>query len=91
MFKSVKTDQSSFPVAQHIDVFVAVAQLICDKDVGVATKAVTITSDLPPEVYPKILEEMKIALDENSSSKCHAYEVYFMFVFYFVISFLIDT
>ncbi|XP_013138971.1 PREDICTED: 26S proteasome non-ATPase regulatory subunit 5 [Papilio polytes] len=75
VFKSVKTDQSSFPVAQHIDVFVAVAQLICDKDVGVATKAVTITSDLPPEVYPKILEEMKIALDENSSSKCHAYEV----------------
>ncbi|XP_068631028.1 26S proteasome non-ATPase regulatory subunit 5 [Battus philenor] len=75
VFKAVKTDQSLLPVPQYIDVFVAVAQMVCDKDVGVANKAVIITSNLPLEAYNKILEEMKIALEHNSSSKCNAYEV----------------
>ncbi|CAH0725180.1 unnamed protein product, partial [Brenthis ino] len=63
------------PLPKYIDVYVAVAQTVCDNDVGIANKAVLITSNLPTEAYPKVLEEMKIALESTSSSKCNAYEV----------------
>lgn len=76
-------DQNLLPVTQYIDVFVAVAQLIIDTDVGVANKAILITSNLPSEAYPKVLEEMKIALEYNASSKCNAYEVV-IFTFLFI-------
>lgn len=56
--------------------------MICDSDVGIANKAVLITSNLPVEVYSKVLEEMKISLECNSSSKCNAYEV-FLYIFIF--------
>lgn len=75
--KSVTTDISLLPVPQYIDLFVAISQMVCDTDIGVANKAVIITSNLPFEAYPKVLEEMKIALEHNSSSKCNAYEVCF--------------
>ncbi|CAH2071156.1 unnamed protein product, partial [Iphiclides podalirius] len=75
VYKSVTTDLSLLPVPQYIDLFVAISQMVCDQDVGIANKAVLITSNLPFEAYPKVLEEMKIALDHNSSSKCNAYEV----------------
>ncbi|KAI8424328.1 hypothetical protein MSG28_002875 [Choristoneura fumiferana] len=52
-----------------------VAQLVSDKDVGVANKAIMITSNLPNDAYPKILDEMRIALEYDSSSKCNAFEV----------------
>ncbi|CAK1598913.1 unnamed protein product [Parnassius mnemosyne] len=75
VYKSVIADVSLLPVPEYIDIFVAVAQMVCDKDVGVANKAIIITSNLQFEAYPKVLEEMKIALEHNSSSKCNAYEV----------------
>lgn len=55
--------------------FVAVAQLVIDADIGIANKSVLITSNLLFEAYPKVLDEMKIALEYNDSSKCNAYEV----------------
>lgn len=60
---------------QYIDVFVATAQLVSDTDVGVANEAVLITSNLPNEAYHKVLEEMRVALELNSSSKCNVFEV----------------
>lgn len=73
--KVVTSDPALLPIPQYIDLYVAVGQMVTDKDVGVANKAVLITSNLPAEAYPKVLEEMKIALEGNSSSKCNAYEV----------------
>ncbi|XP_030028072.2 26S proteasome non-ATPase regulatory subunit 5 [Manduca sexta] len=75
VYKVVATDPNLLPVPQYIDVYVATAQLVSDTDVGVANKAILITSNLPIEAYPKVLEEMKIALEYNSSSKCNALEV----------------
>ncbi|XP_073943061.1 26S proteasome non-ATPase regulatory subunit 5 isoform X1 [Choristoneura fumiferana] len=75
VYKATSTNQSLLPVPQYIDVFVAVAQLVSDKDVGVANKAIMITSNLPNDAYPKILDEMRIALEYDSSSKCNAFEV----------------
>ncbi|KAL0832876.1 hypothetical protein ABMA28_001026 [Loxostege sticticalis] len=75
VFKAVALDQNLLPIPLFIDVYVAVAQLVTDTDVGVANKAILITSNLPSEAYPKVLEEMKIALEYNASSKCNAYEV----------------
>lgn len=63
------------PIPQYIDVFVAVAQSVSDTDVGVANEAILITSNLPHEAYGKVLEEMRIALEYNSSSKCNVFEV----------------
>ncbi|XP_059046049.1 26S proteasome non-ATPase regulatory subunit 5 [Achroia grisella] len=63
------------PVPEYINVFIAVAQLVSDKDITVANKAVLISSSLPFEAYPKVLEEMKIALEYTVSSKCNAFEV----------------
>ncbi|XP_041970938.1 26S proteasome non-ATPase regulatory subunit 5-like [Aricia agestis] len=60
---------------QFIDVFVAVAQLVCHKDVGLANKAIMVTSILEPEAYPKVLEEMKIGLDYPASLRCNLIEV----------------
>ncbi|KAM3967186.1 26S proteasome non-ATPase regulatory subunit 5 [Aphomia sociella] len=73
--KCVILDSGLLPVPQYIDVFVAVAQLVSDQDITVANKAVLITSNLPFEAYTKVLEEMKIALEYNASSKCNAFEV----------------
>ncbi|XP_063824245.1 26S proteasome non-ATPase regulatory subunit 5 [Ostrinia nubilalis] len=75
VYKAVAQDQNLLPIPQYIDVFVAVAQLVIDTDIGVANKAILITSNLPSAAYPKVLEEMKIALEYNASSKCNAYEV----------------
>lgn len=75
VYKAVTLDSALLPIPEFIDVFVAVAQLIIDSDVGIANKAVQITSNLPLEAYPKVLDEMKIALEYNASSKCNAYEV----------------
>lgn len=66
-------------MAEYIDVFVAVGQMVTDSDVGVANAAVLISSHLPNEAYPKVLEEMQIALGYNSSSSCNAFEVSFIF------------
>ena len=49
--------------------------MVSDTDVGVANEAVLISSNLPAEAYPKVLEEMRIALEYNSSSKCNVFEV----------------
>lgn len=73
--KAVSTDPNLLPVPQYIDVFVATAQMINDTDLGVANEAIFITINLPVEAYPKVLEEMRIALDYNSSSKCNVFEV----------------
>lgn len=54
--------------------------MVCDKDIGISNKAVFITSNLPVDIYPKVLEEMKIALESNSSSKCNAFEVFFFYL-----------
>ncbi|CAH2105570.1 unnamed protein product [Euphydryas editha] len=75
VYKTVTKDSLLLPLPKYIDIYVAVAQMVCDKDVGIATKAVFITSNLSVNAYPKVLEEMKIALECNSSSKCNAYEV----------------
>ncbi|XP_072940134.1 26S proteasome non-ATPase regulatory subunit 5-like [Epargyreus clarus] len=75
VYKTVKDDISLLPVSEYIDVFVAVAQLVCDDDIGIANKAVLITSKLPQEAYPKVLEEMKFALQCNKSTRCNVYEV----------------
>lgn len=75
VFKATSANPSLLPVPQYIDVFVAVAQLVMDKDVGVANKAIMVTSNLPNDAYPKILDEMKITLEYDSSSKCNAFEV----------------
>lgn len=64
-----------FPISEYTDVFVATSQMVSDSDVGVANKAILITSNLPIEVYPKILDEMKIGLEYNTSSKCNVLEV----------------
>ncbi|XP_063533462.1 26S proteasome non-ATPase regulatory subunit 5 [Cydia strobilella] len=73
--KVVTSDPSLLPVPQYIDVFVAVAQQVLDKDVSITNKAILVTSNLTYEAYPKVLEEMKIALEYDSSSKCNAFEV----------------
>lgn len=75
IYKVLNASPTTFLFPQHVDVFVAIAQLTCDKDVSIANKAILITSNLPQEAYPKVLEEMKIALDYNSSSKCNVLEV----------------
>lgn len=62
-------------MADYLDVFVATGQMVTDEDLGVTNTAIKITSMLPQEAYPKVLEEMKIALDGNSSDKCNAFEV----------------
>lgn len=56
--------------------FVAVAQMVSDHDIGIANKAILITSHLPLDAYPRVLEEMKVALEYNTSSKCNAFEVF---------------
>ncbi|CAH1647142.1 unnamed protein product [Spodoptera littoralis] len=73
--KAVSTSPNLLSVPQYIDVYVAVAQLVSDPDVGVANEAVLITSNLPHEAYHKVLEEMRVALELNSSSKCNVFEV----------------
>ncbi|XP_021187709.3 26S proteasome non-ATPase regulatory subunit 5 [Helicoverpa armigera] len=73
--KAVTTSPTTLPVPQYIDVYVAVAQLVSDPDISVANSAVLITSNLPHEAYSKVLEEMRIALEYNSSSKCNVFEV----------------
>lgn len=73
VYKAVNS--GTFPVSEYIDVFITVAQMVSDPDVGVANKAILITSNLPFEAYSKILEEMLICLEYNSSSKCNAFEV----------------
>ncbi|GBP48613.1 26S proteasome non-ATPase regulatory subunit 5 [Eumeta japonica] len=75
VYKTVTADPQLMPVSQYIDIFVAVAQLVTDTNIGIANKAVLITSHLQFEAYPKILEEMLIALDYDNSAKCNAYEV----------------
>lgn len=77
VYKTVSKDTLLLPLPKYIDVYVAVAQMVCDKDIGISNKAVFITSNLPVDTYPKVLEEMKIALESNSSSKCNAFEVFF--------------
>ncbi|CAH0605414.1 unnamed protein product [Chrysodeixis includens] len=73
--KAIRASPNILPVAEYIDVFVAVGQMVTDSDVGVANAAVLISSHLPNEAYPKVLEEMQIALGYNSSSSCNAFEV----------------
>lgn len=75
-------DNPHLHVPDYIDVFVAVSQLVADTDVGIASKAILVTSHLPKGAYPKVLEEMKIALKLNSSSKCNALEVSLNFVYF---------
>ncbi|XP_045447090.1 26S proteasome non-ATPase regulatory subunit 5 [Melitaea cinxia] len=75
VYKTVSKDTLLLPLPKYIDVYVAIAQMVCDKDIGISNKAVFITSNLPVDIYPKVLEEMKIALESNSSSKCNAFEV----------------
>ncbi|XP_049870417.1 26S proteasome non-ATPase regulatory subunit 5 [Pectinophora gossypiella] len=75
VYNAIEMDPSLLPLSQYIDVFVATAQMVCDEDIGVANKAILITSNLPNEAYPKVLDEMKIALEYNSSTKCNAFEV----------------
>lgn len=73
--KAVASDPGLLPVPQYIDVFVATGQMVCDEDIGVANTAIQITSNLPMPAYPKVLDEMKIALEYDSSGKCNAFEV----------------
>ncbi|XP_026755476.2 26S proteasome non-ATPase regulatory subunit 5 isoform X2 [Galleria mellonella] len=73
--KCIIIDPGLLPIPEYIDVFVVVAQLVADQDITVANKAILITANLPFEAYPKVLEEMKIALEYTVSSKCNAYEV----------------
>ncbi|CAG9795078.1 unnamed protein product [Diatraea saccharalis] len=73
--KAVTADTCLLPIPQYIDVFVAIAQLVGDSDIGVANKAIFITSNLPFEAYQKVLEEMKINLEYSVNSKCNTYEV----------------
>lgn len=75
VYKAVSSDLALLPVPQYIDVFVAVAQLVGDSDIAIANKAILITSNLPFEAYPKVLDQMKIILEYSVSSKCNAYEV----------------
>ncbi|XP_038220245.1 26S proteasome non-ATPase regulatory subunit 5 [Zerene cesonia] len=75
VYKILMTNSSAISVPQHIDIFVAVAQMVCDRDVAIANKAVLITSNLPEDAYPKVLEEMRIAFNCNTSSKCNAFEI----------------
>ncbi|XP_004925218.1 26S proteasome non-ATPase regulatory subunit 5 isoform X1 [Bombyx mori] len=73
--KAVISSSNALPIPQYIDVYVAVGQLVGDNDIGVANKAILITSNLPEEAYTKVLEEMKILLKCSSSSKCNVFEV----------------
>ncbi|KAJ8733289.1 hypothetical protein PYW08_001587 [Mythimna loreyi] len=73
--KSITTDPNILPIPEYIDVFVATAQMICDPDVGIAQEAVLITKNLPAAAYPKVLDELRIALQQNSSSKCNVFEI----------------
>ncbi|KAI5646556.1 proteasome non-ATPase 26S subunit domain-containing protein [Phthorimaea operculella] len=75
VYKAVTKDPNLLPCPEYIDMFVATAQMVCDEEIGVANRAIQITSNLPPSAYPKVLEEMKIALEYNSSAKCNAFEV----------------
>ncbi|CAK1546158.1 unnamed protein product [Leptosia nina] len=75
VYKVFTRDQSVLASPQYVDVFVAIAQMVCDSDVGIANKAILITSNLPHDTYPKVLEELKIALDCSTSSKCNAFEI----------------
>lgn len=87
------SDQHTLPMPKYIDVYVATAQMITDSDMGVAADAVKVTSNLPNEAYPRVLDEMKIALEYNSSSKCYALEVpniiKILFYYYYLQRFLI--
>lgn len=65
----------ALPVPQFVDIYVAIAQLVADNDTAIANKSILITSHLPFEAYPTVLEEMKICLQYNTSSKCNAFEV----------------
>lgn len=78
-------DPNLLPVLEYIDIYVAVGQLVADKDIEVASRAIHITSTLPTEAYPKVLEEMKIALEDNSSGKCNAFEVHLHLNLYLLI------
>lgn len=71
------SDHLTLPMPKYIDVYVATAQMVADCDTVAAT-AVCITSNLPNEAYPKVLEEMKIALEYDNSAKCNALEVIFL-------------
>ncbi|KAJ8727574.1 hypothetical protein PYW07_001693 [Mythimna separata] len=73
--KAVTTDPNILPVPQYIDVFVATAQMICDPDIEIAQEAVLITKNLPAKAYPKVLEELRMALQQNSSSRCNVFEI----------------
>lgn len=77
--KAVISSSNALPIPQYIDVYVAVGQLVGDNDIGVANKAILITSNLPEEAYTKVLEEMKILLKCSSSSKCNVFEVNHVF------------
>ncbi|CAB3239368.1 unnamed protein product [Arctia plantaginis] len=63
------------PMSEYMDVFVATSQMVYDSDVGVANRAILITSNLPLEVYPAVLDELKMGLQYNTSSKCNVLEV----------------
>lgn len=75
VLKTVTSDHHTLPMPKYIDVYVATAQMVADSDMGVAAIAVKVTSNLPNEAYPKVLDEMKIALEYDNSSKCNALEV----------------
>ncbi|CAF4767091.1 unnamed protein product [Pieris macdunnoughi] len=75
IYKVFTSSPGTFSFPQHIDVFVAISQMAGDQDVGIANKAVLITSNLPQDTYSKVLDEMKIILEYNSSCKCNAFEI----------------
>ncbi|XP_050343371.1 26S proteasome non-ATPase regulatory subunit 5 [Nymphalis io] len=75
VYKTLTKDAMLLPLPKYIDLYVATAQMVCDQDVGISNQAVFITSNLSDEAYPKVLEEIKIALECNSSSKCNTYEI----------------
>lgn len=75
VYLTVTSERHALPMPKYIDVYVATGQMVADTDIGVAVTAVKITSSLPHEAYPKVLDEMKMAFEYRSSSKCNAFEV----------------
>lgn len=74
VYKAVSAN-ALLPMSEYMDVFVATSQMVYDSDVGVANRAILITSNLPLEVYPTVLDELKMGLEFNTSSKCNVLEV----------------
>lgn len=75
VYKTVTSDISLLPTHKYVDVFVAVAHLVTDTEISISNKAILITSNLAFDAYPRVLDEMKIALEYTASSKCNAFEV----------------